>query len=216
MTVTLLGPVPASEELQASPKVHPTGTVMLFAGDVAPTGWVMCDGQAVSRSSPLGLKLGPRYGTGDGSTTFNVPNFNRRFPLGLGVAGMSDGSIDHAHGAGGLYAAQHYHLAGGYVMPNHYHHHNVYLPNHQHTYVVNDSVGYKDGHAGCGIFVEGPTGYMGEGGGIGGGIYDAYSADGGPVNVRLTGNTDWGQPAVTGNTAAAEAPWQGLSFVIKT
>lgn len=62
----------------------PTGTVSMFAGTTAPTGYLLCQGQAVSRTtySALFSVIGTAYGTGDGSTTFNLPNLQGRFALG--------------------------------------------------------------------------------------------------------------------------------------
>ena len=55
----------------------PTGTIVMYGGGSAPSGWLLCDGAAVSRStySALWNVLGSSYGNGNGSTTFNVPNF---------------------------------------------------------------------------------------------------------------------------------------------
>jgi microcystin-dependent protein len=54
----------------------PTGTVQPWLGASAPSGWLICNGQAVSRSTYSGLYaiISTRFGTGDGSTTFNVPD----------------------------------------------------------------------------------------------------------------------------------------------
>lgn len=62
----------------------PSGTVNLYAGATAPTGWLMCDGSAVSRTtySELFTAIGTTYGAGDGSTTFNVPNLSGKVPVG--------------------------------------------------------------------------------------------------------------------------------------
>lgn len=53
------------------------GLVAKFASDSEPPGWLMCDGSEVSRSNYSGLfsVIGTSYGDGDGSTTFNLPNF---------------------------------------------------------------------------------------------------------------------------------------------
>lgn len=53
-----------------------TGTVLPFAGEAAPNGWLLCYGQAISRTtySTLFGIIGTTYGTGDGSTTFNLPD----------------------------------------------------------------------------------------------------------------------------------------------
>jgi hypothetical protein len=54
----------------------PVGVIQMYAGTSAPTGWLLCDGSAVSRSthSALFTLIGTSYGAGDGSTTFNLPN----------------------------------------------------------------------------------------------------------------------------------------------
>jgi microcystin-dependent protein len=56
----------------------------MWAGSTAPTGWLLCNGAAVSRTtySDLFAVISTTYGTGNGSTTFNVPDLQRRFPLG--------------------------------------------------------------------------------------------------------------------------------------
>lgn len=56
----------------------PVGTVA-YAHEV-PTGWLQCNGAAVSRTTYARLfkKIGPKYGAGDGSTTFNLPDLQHR------------------------------------------------------------------------------------------------------------------------------------------
>jgi len=62
----------------------PPGVIMAFAGTSEPSGWLICDGRGVSRSTYADLfnVIGTTYGTGDGSTTFNLPNLAGRVPLG--------------------------------------------------------------------------------------------------------------------------------------
>jgi microcystin-dependent protein len=62
----------------------PPGVYMPFGGSTAPTGWLSCDGAAVSRTTYASLfaAIGTTYGTGDGSTTFNVPNMGDRIAVG--------------------------------------------------------------------------------------------------------------------------------------
>ena len=59
----------------------PAGAVMAFAMNSAPTGWIECSGNAVSRSTYADLfaAIGTTFGTGDGSTTFNLPNLRGEF-----------------------------------------------------------------------------------------------------------------------------------------
>lgn len=58
----------------------PTGSISAYAGATAPTGWDFCYGQAVSRSTYAALftAIGTTYGSGDGTTTFNLPDMRGR------------------------------------------------------------------------------------------------------------------------------------------
>jgi microcystin-dependent protein len=58
--------------------IHPTGDVWQVPDGVAPTDTLLADGRAVSRTTyaELFAKIGTKYGSGDGATTFNVPNLN--------------------------------------------------------------------------------------------------------------------------------------------
>ena len=71
------------------PSGIPTGALTMFGATVAPSGWLLCDGSAVSRTSFSALfgVLATTYGVGDGSTTFNVPDLRGRVPVGLGTNG---------------------------------------------------------------------------------------------------------------------------------
>lgn len=61
---------------QANGNQIPTGTILPFAGSTIPSGFLACNGAAVSRTtySALYSAIGTTYGTGDGSTTFNLPS----------------------------------------------------------------------------------------------------------------------------------------------
>lgn len=54
----------------------PTGSMLMYAGSTAPSGWLLCDGSAVSRTtySALFAVTGTSYGVGNGSSTFTLPN----------------------------------------------------------------------------------------------------------------------------------------------
>jgi microcystin-dependent protein len=69
----------------------PTGMVVPFAGSSTPAGWLMCYGQAVSRAtySALFANVGTTYGSGDGSSTFNLPDLRGRSVFGKDDMGGS-------------------------------------------------------------------------------------------------------------------------------
>jgi microcystin-dependent protein len=60
----------------------------MFAGSSAPSGYLLCDGTAVNRTTYATLFgiIGTTYGVGNGSTTFNLPNLKGRVPVGLDSA----------------------------------------------------------------------------------------------------------------------------------
>ena len=65
--------------------VPPTASLLAYAGSTAPAGWLLCGGQAVSRTTYATLFgiIGTTYGAGDGSTTFNVPDLRGRVVAGV-------------------------------------------------------------------------------------------------------------------------------------
>ncbi|MDD5067097.1 MAG: tail fiber protein [bacterium] len=80
----------------------PSGTVFLWTGTAGtmPSGWLLCNGAAVSRSTYAKLfsVLGTRYGPGDGATTFNLPDLVAKFPRGIADnPGTGAGSDTHNH-----------------------------------------------------------------------------------------------------------------------
>jgi microcystin-dependent protein len=66
--------------------ILPSGLVFPYAGASAPNGFLLCDGSAIDRTTyaTLFAVIGTTYGTGNGSTTFNVPNFLGRTIIGAG------------------------------------------------------------------------------------------------------------------------------------
>lgn len=67
--------------------IVPTGSMLEYGGSSAPSGWLLADGSAVSRStfSNLFAIISTVYGAGDGSTTFNVPDTRSRIGVGKGT-----------------------------------------------------------------------------------------------------------------------------------
>lgn len=83
----------------------PVGALIPFAGSSAPDGFLLCDGDAVSRTTyaELFAEIGTTFGEGDGSTTFNLPDFRGRMAIGVAASGTASalgetgGAIDHTH-----------------------------------------------------------------------------------------------------------------------
>ena len=98
------------EKLNASVTLVPTGAIMPFAMNTAPSGWLAANGSAVSRTTYAALfaAIGTIYGAGDGSTTFTLPDLRGYFVRGSGTnsdgvtsgvfgAKQADGVISHTH-----------------------------------------------------------------------------------------------------------------------
>lgn len=68
-------------------RLAPIGSIQMWGTSSPPsTKWLICNGQAVSRTAYASLfaRIGTTFGAGDSSTTFNVPNFTDRSPIGAG------------------------------------------------------------------------------------------------------------------------------------
>ena len=70
-----------------SPYAPPAGAIMDYGGSTAPSGWLECNGTAVSRTTYARLfaAVSTTWGAGDESTTFNLPNFRGRGRVGRGT-----------------------------------------------------------------------------------------------------------------------------------
>ena len=116
----------------------PIGSVTPFAGQSAPSGWLLCNGAAVSRTTYAALYaiIGTTYGSGNGSSTFNLPDMQGRFLLGV--------NSDHARGTKG---GEESHILTVDEMPSHTHTQNAHNHSasgssasagaHTHTLTVN-------------------------------------------------------------------------------
>jgi microcystin-dependent protein len=80
----------------------PPGFIIQYASSSAPSGWLLCDGSAVSRTtySALFAIISTTYGSGDGSTTFNLPDLRGRVPIGFGQgSGLTNRNMANTGGA---------------------------------------------------------------------------------------------------------------------
>src|SRR6056300_82416 len=85
----------------------PSGTIVAYGAASAPTGWLLCDDSAVSRTTYARLfaVIGTGYGTGDGSTTFNVPDLRDKVPLGKGTNNSTLGTTTGSAAASSVLAS---------------------------------------------------------------------------------------------------------------
>lgn len=93
--------------LSTSIGIVPVGAIMAYGGSSAPTGYLLCDGSAVSRSTygALFTAIGTTFGSGDGSTTFNLPDYRGRHAIGAGTgAGTNPAGGSGAPSGGSLTA----------------------------------------------------------------------------------------------------------------
>jgi len=132
----------------ALPQAVPTGSVHLMASTTAPSGYLKCNGSAVSRTTYADLfaEIGTAFGAGDGSSTFNVPDLRGEF-----VRGWADnGSVDSGRNFGSSQSdqnAQHNHSAtatSSVTDPGHFH-----------------NVAYSNSDSGDGVIEESGVGFSG-------------------------------------------------------
>jgi microcystin-dependent protein len=76
------------------PSTIPTGSIQFWVGNIntPPPGWLVANGQAISRTgigAALFAMIGTQFGTGNGSTTFNLPDLRGRFVCGTGTGGST-------------------------------------------------------------------------------------------------------------------------------
>ena len=123
----------------------PIGAISTYAGDVAPTNWLICDGRAISRVTYADLfnAIGTTYGAGDGSTTFNLPNLKGKVPVGKDT---TQNEFDTLGETGG----EKTHTLTINEMPSHKHEDINWTTDDYHTSI--------DSGSGNGIFIENSAG----------------------------------------------------------
>lgn len=188
------------------------GFVMDFAGPDAPDGWLACDGTAVSRETYSSLfgAIGTTWGSGDGLTTFNLPDLRNKFAVGAGsvAVGGTGGSATVTLATGNLPAHNHAVVDPGHTHtvtdPGHVH--TLTDPGHHHTALVAAST--NTAGAAAGSSTSGNTGTATTG------ITMATATTGVTNNSAHTGvttsNTGSGTPIST------LPPYGGVLKVIKT
>lgn len=204
--------------------ITPSGSIIMFGGSAAPSGWLLCQGQAVSRATYATLfgVLGTSFGVGDGSTTFNLPNFQGRIPVGLN-AGDADFNVLGKTG-GQKTVAAHLHTMGNHVhsISGHTHGmtHNHTISGTSHPYSQYDFVMQNTNNPGGSVATAA-------------GPYTALNIPSttiaGALNIGPSSVSDTGGPSTpntgapsSNNTDSAGAgannmnPFQVVNFIIKT
>jgi microcystin-dependent protein len=97
-------------------KIIPAGSILTYAGTEVPRGWKNCNGTELERKfyPELFKAIGTKYGTGNGSTTFNLPNFKGRVPV---CTDLSQSEFDEIGKIGGAKT----HTLSINEMPSHNH-----------------------------------------------------------------------------------------------
>jgi microcystin-dependent protein len=130
----------------------PIGTPVPWLSDAAPAGWLFMNGQAVSRAAYplLFTELGVRFGAGNGTTTFNLPDWREVVPVGKSTMGGvgARGIIGHLDltsiTAAPVGEAKHVQAANELVE----HDHDVFLKDNGHFHTTNSA--YLSGGMGPG------------------------------------------------------------------
>lgn len=164
----------------------PTGTVLDFAGTSAPSGFALCFGQAVSRTSStyaaLFAAIGTTYGNGDGTSTFNLPDLRGRIVAGKDDMGgtSADRLTNQVGGVNGDVLG----AVGGSEM-----HALTSAEIPAHTHPASSGNGGSHAH-GAGLKVEAGAGYLVYGSQDGGGAAVSIGGGGASSLVQATTSTD--------------------------
>jgi len=211
----------------------PTGSINMWATTTAPTSWLLCDGTAVSRTTYAALfaVIGTTYGTGDGSTTFSLPNLKGKVPVGRDSA---DASFDTMGELGGAKT----HTLTSAEMPIHTHiqnSHNHTQDSHNHTQNSHNHTQNAHNHGGSvgtGEFLYRDSAYNTGFNSWVGNAYLAITWNSGTAGQTATNNaqtatnnaqtaTNQAQTATNQNAGSGSAhnnlqPYIVLNYIIKT
>ena len=121
-TADILDGAVTQAKINSSVTFPPSGAVLAFAMTTAPTGWLVANGATISRATYAALfaAIGTNYGTGDGSTTFAIPDLRGYFVRGSGT--NADGTAAGSFGAKQTHGfASHTHLGSANSAGSHVH-----------------------------------------------------------------------------------------------
>jgi microcystin-dependent protein len=196
--------VPGNLTVTGSSTIAPIGSILMWSTGSAPTGYLLCTGTAISRSTYAALfaVIGTTFGVGDNSTTFNLPNYTNRMPYGATV-GTTGGSTTISTSN----LPSHNHTFSGNTGGMN--------SNQAHTHSVNDP-----GHIHGGVPLQLADSDRGGGSSVFS-IDDIFFTSSAVTGISLNAaNIDHlhaynGTTSATGSGAAFLPPYLGISFIIK-
>jgi microcystin-dependent protein len=190
--------------------ITPTGVIHMWPTGTAPTGFLLCDGTSVSRTTynTLYVLIGTTFGAGNGSTTFNLPNYVNRFPIGAG----STAALGAVGGSADAIVVSHTHTFSGTTAADGAHSHTITDPGHKHTTSVDNHMLF-DGNGSQTIAYGGPGSYPSQ----------TFTMNNNTTGITINTSTTHTH-AYSGTTASVGAsgtnanlpPYLGINFIIKT
>jgi len=194
----------------------PTGSILMWSAGTIPSDWKLCNGDAISRTTfaTLFALIGTTFGAGNGSTTFNIPNYKNRMPYGADIVaiGATGGSADAT-------LVSHTHTATSVVTdPGHAHTGTTGNQSVSHNHGVNAYIGNGTGGANAGLQVadtisyETPTGRANTSDQSSNHTHSFTTAGEGTSISVATSISTVGSSATNANLP----PYLGINFIIKT
>jgi microcystin-dependent protein len=194
---------------------NPTGVVLSYAGSAAPSGYLLCDGAAVSRATYADLfgVIGVQYGAGDEATTFNLPNMKGKVPIGKN---STDTDFDTLGKSGGA-------KSRSYSISIPSHSHSFTTQNHQHElpwgwdpsyirYRMTDD-GWGNPYFGSRVYYANRVKSFAQS--TGAGTYQAIRTAMTSIEGGASGNTGYdGDESLSVNVDVVQ-PYQVLNYIIK-
>jgi microcystin-dependent protein len=166
----------------------PSGTLTMWPTGAAPSGWLLCNGAAVSRATYAALfaVIGTTFGAGDTTTTFNLPDYRDRMPIGANTIAASIGATGGSKDA---------------IVVSHTHTATVTDPGHSHSMTLNVWRGSNAGNTN-------PA--------WGGGDRQDATNRTQATTTATTGITVSNSTEGSSGTNANMPPYLGINFIIKT
>ena len=132
---------------KVAPGIVPPGTMIFYAGGTVPSGWLLCNGAAVSRTEYAALfaAIGTKHGAGNNSTTFNLPNMHRRFAEGTTTASevgqRIEAGLPDITGSAQLHGVEHVRNGKGAIASNGLY--SEYYSSHGDSKRSSDTIGFN-------------------------------------------------------------------------